>query len=76
MVFIKFIVFVTLILSVSSYAQKPNQIEECCEDYCYELDSSRLQYKRFATKTPYELVKGHNIEEYRVTGKSKSFAYF
>lgn len=65
----KFIIFVTLILSVSSFSQNLKQMDECCEEYCYELDPSRPQYKHLATKSPYDLVKGNNLQQYSVPGK-------
>lgn len=31
---------------------------ECCEEYCYQLDSERTQSSHFSTKTAYEIARG------------------
>lgn len=67
----KFITFITLILSISAISIKPKQTEECCEEYCYDLDTFRDQYFNFATKTPYDLVKGRDTQQYSVAGEKR-----
>lgn len=31
---------------------------QCCKEYCYDLDTERLQSAHFATKTSYLIAKG------------------
>lgn len=30
----------------------------CCEEYCYNLDTDRVQAAHFGSKTSYQIVKG------------------
>lgn len=45
----------TFIFAVAVSGQRQAQ---CCEEYCYELDSERGQSAHFASKTAYQIVKG------------------
>lgn len=65
----KYLIFVTLIVSVFGTYIKPRQSEDCCEEYCYDADNSRQQYDHFASKRPYNFVKGADPEVYRVSGE-------
>lgn len=66
---ISFVIFIELILTVSSLTVEPRQLDECCESYCYNSDISRDQYRNFATKTPYRLARGTS-EQYAVSGEA------
>lgn len=74
MLTVTFAIFLTLILAVSTFSATPKQTEECCEVYCYDSDASKEQYKNFATKTPYDLVKGS--PQYDVPGNEQCPAHY
>lgn len=65
----KFLIFLSLIITVFGISIKPKQSEECCEEYCYDTDNVREQYDHFAGKRPYNFVKGTDPEIYRVSGE-------
>lgn len=44
-----------LLAAVAINAQRRG---ECCQEYCYELDTERPQSAHFASKTPYTIAKG------------------
>lgn len=68
-VIIGFVIFVTRIYTVSTFNTiDPKQTDECCESYCYDTDTVKDQYRNFATKTPYDLVKG-TMDKFTVPGK-------
>lgn len=44
---------------------------QCCEEYCYVMDSDRDQSLHFGTKTPYQFIKGPaNSRQYTVPSRS------
>lgn len=47
---------------------------QCCEEYCYDLDSERQQSAHFGTKTAYQVVKGSETgRQYIVPSKKTKF---
>lgn len=47
---------------------------QCCEEYCYDLDSERPQSAHFGTKTAYQVVKGSETgRQYIVPSKKLKF---
>lgn len=40
--------------------------QDCCEDYCYSLDSERPQSQRFASKSVYQIVRGVDMSRHSV----------
>lgn len=55
---------ILLIWSVVVSAQRQG---ECCQIYCYALDTERPQSAHLATKTPYLIAKGPETgQQYRV----------
>lgn len=57
-------VSISLIWSVVVSAQRQG---ECCQIYCYALDTERPQSAHFATKTSYLIAKGPETgQQYRV----------
>lgn len=54
-----------------SVVQQLQDEEECCEEYCYDTDTTdsiKPQYKKFATKSAYAMIKGTDIEHFAVSG--------
>lgn len=66
----QFIILITLITIVAAIYTKPKQTDDCCEEYCYHLDTSREQYVRFATRGVYEFMRGRDSQQqYSVSGE-------
>lgn len=47
--------FAIIVFASIAYGQRQAQ---CCEEYCYDLDSERPQSAHFSTKTAYQIAKG------------------
>lgn len=66
----KCLLFVIVITVVVSAANCQRQAQ-CCEEYCYDLDSERPQSAHFGTKTAYQIIKGSEIgRQYLVPSKN------
>lgn len=52
------VLFVSVFILISSVVVSAQRQGECCQAYCYDLDSERPQTAHFATKTPYLIAKG------------------
>lgn len=62
-----FFVCTIILLGAVAHAQRQAQ---CCEEYCYELDSERPQSGHFSTKTAYQIAKGSDAgRQYYVPSK-------
>lgn len=67
---IKQLFALTLIfISTSGSSITSKQTTECCEEYCYEEDTYRPQYKNLGTITPYAFVKGNDTQIYSIPGE-------
>lgn len=63
-------VFLGALCVVFAVAHAQRQAQ-CCEEYCYELDSERPQSGHFSTKTAYQIAKGSDFgRQYYVPSKS------
>lgn len=52
-----FIITLALVLSISTLVLGQRQAQ-CCQEYCYDLDSERVQAAHFGSKTSYSIAKG------------------
>lgn len=50
--------FFASIILISTAVVSAQRQGECCQAYCYDLDTERPQSAHFGTKTPYLIVKG------------------
>lgn len=58
-----------LVLIVGGFCATANgqRQAQCCEEYCYDLDTDRSQSLHFGTKTAYQVIKGSgNNRQYEV----------
>lgn len=47
------------------------QTQECCEDYCYDLDKTlpfRPQYRHLGQRNSYDFLKGSDYQIYNMPG--------
>lgn len=49
------------------------QADECCEDYCYEQDTTtpfRPQYRNLGQRNSYDFIKGTDYRIYNIEGET------
>lgn len=49
---------------------------ECCEEYCYDLDSDRTQSLHFGTKTGYQVIKGQDTNRHYLVPSKRLYNTF
>lgn len=49
------LIYLIVLFASVVYGQRQAQ---CCEEYCYDLDSERPQSAHYSTKTAYQIAKG------------------
>lgn len=52
----------------------PLQTQECCEEYCYDLDTTspfRPQYRNLGQRNSYDFLKGSDYQIYNMPGENK-----
>lgn len=50
--------FFAAIIVISTVVVSAQKQGECCQEYCYDLDTERPQSAHFGTKTAYLIAKG------------------
>lgn len=63
-----------IIFVVFGYLVVPLQAQECCEDYCYDLDTSlpfRPQYRNLGQRNSYDFIKGSDYQIYNMPGEQR-----
>lgn len=52
----------------------PLQTQACCEEYCYDLDTTspfRPQYRNLGQRNSYDFIKGSDYQIYDMPGENK-----
>lgn len=53
-----------VVVCLANIVAGQEQRTECCEEYCYSLDSERPQAKRYASKSVYQVARGVDMSRH------------
>lgn len=62
---------IIIFVVVFEYVVTKLQAQECCEDYCYDLDTTlpfRPQYRNLGQRNSYDFIKGSDYQIYNMPG--------